>query len=698
MTASDMKLHRYIFFLLLLGMCKFTYGNEEWIKDNVVSYNYYHVLDRNNGLLYVYRHHTYTGSNTLYQIYIADKCELDTIDIRAQFSFEGKMHPLKWVDTFVGYVSDFDNLPPSEKNDYIGPLLTTSEISNDRRHQLHLNIHDGVKVSRIASFRPTSVTIMEGADISKNKESYIFGSGVTSVEFVKPLSSLPPHVFERSWIKEFDFTPYTSVGEYAFKDSWLESVDLSRTAQIGKEAFVGTRLKEVDLSGVERIGDEAFAELPLEKVVMPDSLEYMGAGVFRGTQLRELDLRRTIVNATNCDVVKECRNLSRLIAPNLTYLSEESLSGTLIDRIEGYPKLEVICEPTGSRAHYIKIDAPAARHIELRYADIDTLVIGAALADRTFAEEVGDKGNNSYYKDNVFPGIQPGNSWIGHIEINQANDCYFLDDDQGLVRRNKKVSTALPIKYLDYAVNHGDLPERPYDPWNGNRDYNNDYITPVVTRAIPVEKRGLYMSSEHLPGGTVICDQIDTVFINTPITLLNYTNGCPYIPSTDCEYYRRLSLRLDSLRPDNPVMVYIHPDVMTDKKSLEMMICPAPYAPSGIPTRSGTMPDYGFYASEALWNSYRFITYADDTEGVIDRLMSGLDEVTTDGRLNVTINGRQVTLSDMKPGESWKIFSATGRTIALGTADHSGEASVRLPSSGLYVVTSGTAVRKIAVH
>ena len=118
-------------------------------------------------------------------------------------------------------------------------------------------------------------------------------------------------------------------------------------AVIGKHAFARTNLRHVNLpEGVTRIEDGAFSRCAVEKVVLPDSLIYMGDYAFEDCgELEEVTLSSQLEILPNgaflyCDDLEQLNNTG-----NLKYILIGALLGTDID-ISDIQNTEKICFAT----------------------------------------------------------------------------------------------------------------------------------------------------------------------------------------------------------------------------------------------------------------------------------------------------------------------------------------------------------------
>ena len=93
----------------------------------------------------------------------------------------------------------------------------------------------------------------------------------------------------------------TKISEKAFIHSDLISVTMANTVEaIEREAFAANfGLNEVDLKNVKTIGDSAFEWTDIHTVVLPETLEYIGKGVFEYTGI---DSENKIINHSNISV------------------------------------------------------------------------------------------------------------------------------------------------------------------------------------------------------------------------------------------------------------------------------------------------------------------------------------------------------------------------------------------------------------
>lgn len=97
---------------------------------------------------------------------------------------------------------------------------------------------------------------------------------------------------------EIDF-----IGDSAFQDSFVQSITFEKGAKIGNAAFKDCPdLMNVDMTkGVKEIGAEAFSGTPLESIVIPNSLETVGAGAFYNCK----NLKNVTFNNTGNTAIKK---------------------------------------------------------------------------------------------------------------------------------------------------------------------------------------------------------------------------------------------------------------------------------------------------------------------------------------------------------------------------------------------------------
>lgn len=90
---------------------------------------------------------------------------------------------------------------------------------------------------------------------------------------------------------EIDF-----IGDSAFEDSFVQSITFEKGAKIGNAAFKGCPdLVNVDMTkGVKEIGAEAFSGTPVEDIVIPNTVETVGAGAFYNCKsLKQITFNKT---------------------------------------------------------------------------------------------------------------------------------------------------------------------------------------------------------------------------------------------------------------------------------------------------------------------------------------------------------------------------------------------------------------------
>ena len=121
----------------------------------------------------------------------------------------------------------------------------------------------------------------------------------------------------------------TAIGGYAFLDTPLEKIILpDAVTYLGSSAFSLSAVKEVRWSaGISKIPDAYFNNTPLEKIVVPEGVTELGVSAFQGCpRLTEISLPATLgVIGERC--FRQCGALENITLPQaLTEISEEAFS------------------------------------------------------------------------------------------------------------------------------------------------------------------------------------------------------------------------------------------------------------------------------------------------------------------------------------------------------------------------------------
>lgn len=121
-------------------------------------------------------------------------------------------------------------------------------------------------------------------------------------------------------VSEIEYSVPSKVTELmkkaGFDTSNLESVKL-----ISSNVFSGTSIKSINLTGVVYIGKSAFSLCPyITEVTVPETVEYLGTGVFASSGLKTLDLDCSLVKVPNslCSKTK----VSQITLKDLSSLRE----------------------------------------------------------------------------------------------------------------------------------------------------------------------------------------------------------------------------------------------------------------------------------------------------------------------------------------------------------------------------------------
>jgi len=91
--------------------------------------------------------------------------------------------------------------------------------------------------------------------------------------------------------------------------------------------------------------------------------------------------------------------------------------------------------------------------------------------------------------------------------------------------------------------------------------------------------------------------------------------------------------------------------------------------------------------------SYTFTNVSDNHSISVDFVLITANTEVNAG-LKVRIQDGQLLVSGLIPGETWSVYAASGATVYHGTA-HGSEATVSLPSAGVYIVKANGSVLKV---
>ena len=296
-------------------------------------------------------------------------------------------------------------------------------------------------------------TVKEVADYAFNGkdkiESVVFAAGVTEISYAafSGCTSLESVDLPDSLV---------TIGTDAFSENTaLSSVTLpASTKRVEENAFFNCdSLTELNLNdGIEYLGCDAFNGADIRKLVLPDSLEGMSAGCFRGnSNLSEITFGSGLGSISD-SAFEDCSALKNVDIPeNIIYLGMYSFAGSGLTSISLHNNVWYI------RSAFESCSALESAYIGNGIQEMEAAFRGCKnLVDVQFAD--GFNGNSKYAFVNCtkLEGMELPTS-VTEISYGQFKGCtnieeFDLPDDLLIVKAHSFDNTGLYNNHADGVV------------------------------------------------------------------------------------------------------------------------------------------------------------------------------------------------------------------------------------------------------